>query len=42
MAGSAASRSASACIAAQAAGITALKPLYGQDLRVHKTIHRGG
>jgi phenylalanyl-tRNA synthetase alpha chain len=29
-------------IAAQAAGITALKPLYEQDLRVHKTIHRGG
>ncbi len=29
-------------IAAQAAGITALKPLYEQDLRVHRTIHRGG
>jgi phenylalanyl-tRNA synthetase alpha chain len=29
-------------IAAQAAGIVGLKPLYEQDLRVHKTIHRGG
>jgi phenylalanyl-tRNA synthetase alpha chain len=29
-------------IAAQAAGLTALKPLYEQDLRVHHTIHRGG
>ncbi len=29
-------------IAAQAAGIPALKPLYEQDLRVHRTIHRGG
>jgi phenylalanyl-tRNA synthetase alpha chain len=29
-------------IAAQAAGMTALKPLYEQDLRVHRTIHRGG
>ncbi len=29
-------------IAAQAAGLTALKPLYEQDLRVHQTIHRGG
>jgi len=29
-------------IAAQAAGMNALKPLYEQDLRVHKTIHRGG
>ena len=29
-------------IAAQAAGITALKPLYEQDLRVHRAIHRGG
>ena len=29
-------------IAAQAAGIAALKPLYEQDLRVHRTIHRGG
>ncbi len=29
-------------IAAQAAGIIGLKPLYEQDLRVHKTIHRGG
>ncbi|HYO77606.1 MAG TPA: phenylalanine--tRNA ligase subunit alpha [Thermoanaerobaculia bacterium] len=29
-------------IAAQAAGLTALKPLYEQDLRVHRTMHRGG
>lgn len=29
-------------IAAQASGITALKPLYEQDLRVHRTIRRGG
>ena len=29
-------------IAAQAAGMNALKPLYEQDLRVHRTIHRGG
>jgi phenylalanyl-tRNA synthetase alpha chain len=29
-------------IAAQASGITALKPLYEQDLRVHRTIKRGG
>jgi phenylalanyl-tRNA synthetase alpha chain len=29
-------------IAAQAAGIVGLKPLYEQDLRVHRTIHRGG
>lgn len=29
-------------IAAQAAGLTALKPLYEQDLRVHHAIHRGG
>jgi phenylalanyl-tRNA synthetase alpha chain len=29
-------------IAAQAAGISGLKPLYEQDLRVHRTIHRGG
>jgi phenylalanyl-tRNA synthetase alpha chain len=29
-------------IAAQASGMTALKPLYEQDLRVHRTIHRGG
>jgi phenylalanyl-tRNA synthetase alpha chain len=29
-------------IAAQAAGLTAVKPLYEQDLRVHQTIHRGG
>lgn len=29
-------------IAAQAAGLTALKPLYDQDLRIHRTIHRGG
>jgi phenylalanyl-tRNA synthetase alpha chain len=29
-------------IAAQAAGIAGLKPLYEQDLRVHRTIHRGG
>jgi phenylalanyl-tRNA synthetase alpha chain len=29
-------------IASQAAGITALKPLYEQDLRVHRAIHRGG
>ena len=29
-------------IAAQAAGITAMKPLYEQDLRVHRSIHRGG
>ena len=29
-------------IAAQAAGLTAVKPLYEQDLRVHRTIHRGG
>jgi phenylalanyl-tRNA synthetase alpha chain len=29
-------------IAAQAAGISGLKPLYEQDLRVHRNIHRGG
>jgi phenylalanyl-tRNA synthetase alpha chain len=29
-------------IASQAAGISALKPLYEQDLRVHRAIHRGG
>ncbi|MDQ3282010.1 MAG: phenylalanine--tRNA ligase subunit alpha [Acidobacteriota bacterium] len=29
-------------IAAQAAGIRAIKPLYEQDLRVHRTIKRGG
>ena len=29
-------------IAAQAAGIKAIKPLYEQDLRVHRTIRRGG
>lgn len=29
-------------IAAQAAGLTALKPLYEQDLRVHRNIQRGG
>ncbi|HEV7765174.1 MAG TPA: phenylalanine--tRNA ligase subunit alpha [Thermoanaerobaculia bacterium] len=29
-------------IAAQAAGLTALKPLYEQDLRVHRNIYRGG
>ena len=29
-------------IAAQAAGIPGLKPLYEQDLRVHRNIHRGG
>jgi phenylalanyl-tRNA synthetase alpha chain len=29
-------------IAAQAAGITAIKPLYEQDLRVHRAIKRGG
>jgi len=29
-------------IAAQAAGIPALKPLYEQDLRVHRAVHRGG
>jgi phenylalanyl-tRNA synthetase alpha chain len=29
-------------IAAQAAGIRAIKPLYEQDLRVHQSIHRGG
>jgi phenylalanyl-tRNA synthetase alpha chain len=29
-------------IAAQASGIPALKPLYEQDLRVHRAIHRGG
>jgi phenylalanyl-tRNA synthetase alpha chain len=29
-------------IAAQASGISALKPLYEQDLRVHRAIHRGG
>jgi len=29
-------------IAAQAAGMTGLKPLYEQDLRIHRTIHRGG
>ena len=34
--------SRSARIAAQAAGLTALKPMYEQDLRVHRTIHRGG
>ena len=32
----------SARIAAQAAGLTALKPMYEQDLRVHHTMHRGG
>lgn len=29
-------------IASQASGIPALKPLYEQDLRVHRAIHRGG
>ncbi|HEX7705996.1 MAG TPA: phenylalanine--tRNA ligase subunit alpha [Thermoanaerobaculia bacterium] len=29
-------------IAAQAAGIKAIKPLYEQDLRVHRTIRKGG
>jgi phenylalanyl-tRNA synthetase alpha chain len=29
-------------IAAQASGIPGLKPLYEQDLRVHRNIHRGG
>jgi phenylalanyl-tRNA synthetase alpha chain len=29
-------------IAAQAAGIAGVKPLYEQDLRVHRSIHRGG
>jgi phenylalanyl-tRNA synthetase alpha chain len=29
-------------IAAQAAGIRAIKPLYEQDLRVHRAVHRGG
>lgn len=29
-------------IAAQVSGMKALKPLYEQDLRVHRTIHRGG
>jgi phenylalanyl-tRNA synthetase alpha chain len=29
-------------IAAQAAGLTALKPLYEQDLRVHRSMQRGG
>jgi phenylalanyl-tRNA synthetase alpha chain len=29
-------------IAAQYAGISAMKPLYEQDLRVHRSIHRGG
>ena len=29
-------------IAAQATGIKGIKPLYEQDLRVHRTIHRGG
>ena len=29
-------------IAAQAAGIKAIKPLYEQDLRVHRSIRRGG
>ena len=29
-------------IAAQAVGIPALKPMYEQDLRVHKMMHRGG
>jgi phenylalanyl-tRNA synthetase alpha chain len=32
----------SARIAAQASGLTTLKPLYDQDLRVHRTVHRGG
>lgn len=29
-------------VAAQTSGMTALKPLYEQDLRVHRNIHRGG
>jgi phenylalanyl-tRNA synthetase alpha chain len=29
-------------IASQAAGLTTLKPMYEQDLRVHRTMHRGG
>jgi len=29
-------------IAAQAVGIPTLKPMYEQDLRVHRTMHRGG
>ncbi|HVE70396.1 MAG TPA: phenylalanine--tRNA ligase subunit alpha [Thermoanaerobaculia bacterium] len=29
-------------IAAQAVGIPALKPMYEQDIRVHRTMHRGG
>ena len=29
-------------IAAQTVGIPALKPMYEQDLRVHRTMHRGG
>ena len=29
-------------IAAQAVGIPALKPMYEQDLRVHRMMHRGG
>ena len=29
-------------IASQAAGVPALKPFYEQDLRVHRSIHRGG
>ena len=29
-------------IASQASGLTTLKPLYDQDLRVHRTVHRGG
>lgn len=29
-------------IAAQAVGIPALKPMYEQDLRVHRNMHRGG
>jgi phenylalanyl-tRNA synthetase alpha chain len=32
----------SARIAAQASGLTTLKPLYDQDLRVHRAVHRGG
>ena len=32
----------SARIAAQASGLTALKPMYEQDLRVHRMMHRGG
>ncbi len=32
----------SARIASQASGLTTLKPLYDQDLRVHRTVHRGG